>query len=97
MPIISLIKVPGGEALADKDEPGAVNEEDSLAAERIERRLDMLDGRLDMLDDRLDNIDSTVSAIVERVMSQAVTLNITCPKCGKDIEIAIIGGHKPIA
>jgi hypothetical protein len=88
MPIINLIKVLGGEALADKDEPGVVDEKVSLAAERIERRLDMLDGRL-------DNIDSTVSAIVERVMSQAATLNITCPKCGKDIEIAIIGGHKP--
>ena len=90
MPIISLITVPGGEALADKDEPGAASEKDSLVTERIERRLDMLD-------DRLDNIDSTVSAIVERVMSQVVTLNLTCPKCGKNIEIAVIGGHKPTA
>ena len=90
MPIISLITVSGGEALADKDEPGAASEKDSLVTERIERRLDMLDGRL-------DNIDSTVSAIVERVMSQAVTLNLTCPKCGKNIEIAVIGGHKPTA
>ena len=61
-----------------------------MVTERIERRLDMLD-------DRLDNIDSTVSAIVERVMSQVVTLNLTCPKCGKNIEIAVIGGHKPTA
>ncbi len=90
MPIISLITVLGGEALADKDKPGAASEKDSLVTERIERRLDMLD-------DRLDNIDSTVSAIVERVMSQAVTLNLTCPKCGKNIEIAVIGEHKPTA
>lgn len=76
--------------MADKDEPGAASEKDSLVTERIERRLDMLDGRL-------DNIDSTVSAIVERVMSQAVTLNITCPKCGNNIEIAVIGEHKPTA
>jgi len=74
--------------LAEQDEPGAVNEKEALDTERIEKRLDMLDGRL-------DSIDSTVSAIVERVMNQAVTLNITCPNCGKNIEIAIIGGYKP--
>ncbi|MBA7708217.1 hypothetical protein ES703_117109 [subsurface metagenome] len=74
--------------MAERDEPGAVNEKDTVNIERIERHLDMLDGRL-------DSIDSTVSAIVERVMNQAVTLNITCPKCGKNIEIAIIGGYKP--
>ena len=50
---------------------------------------------LDMLDQRLDNIDSVISAVVERVMSQPVALNITCPKCGKNIEIAIIGSAKP--
>jgi len=81
--------------LAEKDEPGVVNERDALDTERIERRLDILDGRLGMLDGRLDSIDTTVSAIVERVMNQAVTLNITCPNCGKNIEIAIIGGYKP--
>jgi len=74
--------------LAERDEPGAVSEKDTVNIERIERHLDMLDGRL-------DSIDSTVSAIVERVMNQAVTLNITCPKCGKNIEIAVIGGYKP--
>ena len=74
--------------MAERDEPGAVNEKDTVNIERIERHLDMLDGRL-------DSIDSTVSAIVERVMNQAVTLNITCPKCGKNIEIAVIGGYKP--
>ncbi len=51
--------------------------------------------RLDMFDQRLDNIDSMVTAVAERVMSQLVTLNITCPNCGKDIEIAIIGSQKP--
>ena len=81
--------------MAEQDEPGAVNEKEALDTERIEKRLDILDGRLDMLDGRLDSIDSTVSAIVERVMNQAVTLNIPCPNCGKNIEIAIIGGYKP--
>jgi len=74
--------------LAEKDEPSVVNEEETSDIERVERRLDMLDGRL-------DNIDSTISAIIERVMNQAVTLNITCPKCGKNIEISVIGGYKP--
>jgi hypothetical protein len=48
-----------------------------------------------MLDQRLDNIDSVVTAVVERVMNQPVTLNITCPRCGNDLEIAIIGAAKP--
>lgn len=81
--------------MAEQDKPGAVNERDALDTEHVKQRLDKLDGRSDMLDQRLDSIDSTVSAIVERVTSQAVTLNITCPNCGKNIEIAIIGSEKP--
>ncbi len=50
---------------------------------------------LDMLDQRLDNIDSIVTAVAERVMSQLVSLNITCSHCGKDTEIAIVGSQKP--
>lgn len=67
-------------------------------AESIEQQaleIQRLTQRLDMLDDRLDNIDSMVTAVAERVMSQLVTLNITCPKCGKDIEIAVVGTQKP--
>ena len=51
--------------------------------------------RLDILDHRLDNIDSMVSAVAERVMKQPVSLLITCPHCGKNIEIGIIGSEKP--
>jgi len=51
--------------------------------------------RLDMLDDRLDNIDSVVSAVVERVMKQPVTFNLTCSNCGQHIEIALMGTEKP--
>ena len=51
--------------------------------------------RLDMLDRRLDNVDSIVSAVAERVMRQPLSLNVTCPKCGQKIEIAIIGTEKP--
>jgi len=51
--------------------------------------------RVDMLDQRLDNIDSIVSAVAERVMNQPIALNITCPHCGKNIEITIMGRGKP--
>ena len=77
-----------GATLAEVDEPIEIAEEQGLDIQRITRRLDMLD-------QRLDNIDSMVSAVAERVMSQLITLNITCPHCGKDIEIAIVGSQKP--
>ena len=74
--------------MADVDEPIGVAEEQALDIQRIKQRLDLLD-------QRLDNIDSMVTAVAERVMSQLVTLNITCPHCGKDVEIAIVGSQKP--
>ncbi len=74
--------------LAEGDEPIGVAEEQALDIQRIKKRLDMLD-------QRLDNIDSIVTAVAERVMSQLITLNITCPHCGKDVEIAIVGSQKP--
>jgi len=74
--------------LAEKNKPNVVNQEQVQAIDQLKRRLDMLD-------QRLDNIDSVVTAVVERVMSQPIALNITCPNCGKNIEIAIIGSQKP--
>jgi len=70
------------------NDPDAVGQEQALDIERIKRRLDMLD-------QRLDNIDSVVTAAVERVMEQPIALIITCPHCGKTIEVAIIGTKKP--
>ncbi len=70
------------------NEPNLVGQEQGPDIEQIKRRLDMLD-------QRLDNIDSVVTAVVERVMNQPIALNITCPHCGKNIEITIIGSHKP--
>lgn len=67
-----------------------VNQEQTLDIEHVKRRLDMLD-------QRLDNIDSMVTAVAERVMNQPITLNITCPNCGKNIEITVIGSEKPRA
>ena len=57
--------------------------------------MDKLSKRLDMLDQRLDNMDSVVSALVERVMSQPLTVGITCPHCGKSMEISLVGNTKP--
>jgi hypothetical protein len=58
--------------------------------------LEQITRRLDMIDQRLDSLDSMVTAAIERVMRQAVTIHVVCPKCGKNIEIAIIGNTKPI-
>jgi hypothetical protein len=60
-----------------------------------EQDVRQLQERLDVLDRRLDNIDSMVTAVAERIMSQPIVLNITCPRCGRDIEISLIGTHKP--
>ncbi len=76
--------------MAEKDNPGGKRRE-------LEARVLNLQQHLDILDQRLDNIDSVVTAVTERVMSQPVTLNITCPSCGKNIEIAIIGNKRPTA
>ena len=64
-------------------------EEETLEIENIKKRLELLD-------QRLDNIDSMVTAVAERVMKRPVTINMTCPYCGKRIEIDIIGSEKPV-
>ncbi len=74
--------------MAKENEPTAAAEEQVVDVERMEKRLDMLD-------ERLDNIDSMVTVVAERVMNQPVTLNVICPHCGRDVEIAIIGNQKP--
>jgi hypothetical protein len=75
--------------LADGDNPIGTSESQSVDIQQIVKRLDMLD-------QRLDNIDSIVTAVAERVVSQLVTLNITCPRCGREIEIAMVGTQKPV-
>ncbi len=76
--------------MVENNKSNLVNQEQMLDIEHVKRRLDMLD-------QRLDNIDSMVTAVAERIMNQPVTLNITCPNCGKNIEITIIGSEKPRA
>ncbi len=74
--------------MAEKDNPEILSQESALEVEDIKRHLDMLDHRL-------DNIDSIVSAVAERVMNQPIVINITCPHCGSEVEISIIGSKKP--
>ena len=66
--------------MTEENESSTVGQEQTLDIEDVKRRIDMLD-------QRLDNIDSIVSAVAERVMKQPIALNITCPHCGKNIEI----------
>jgi len=76
--------------LAKKNSPEVETEEQALDPD-----IEDIKRRLDMFDQRLDNIDSIVTAVAERLMSQPITLNIACPHCGSNIEIAIIGNRKP--
>ena len=76
--------------MAENNKSNLVNQEQTLDIEHVKRRLDMLD-------QRLDNIDSMVTAVAERIMNQPITLNITCPYCGRNIEITLIGSEKPTA
>ena len=59
------------------------------------RDIERISQQLDGLDKRLDNVDSIVTAVAERIMKQPVTLNLTCPHCGRKIEIALLGTEKP--
>ena len=76
--------------MAENSASDLVGQEQALDIEHLKQRLDMLD-------QRLDNIDSMVTAVAERVMNQPITLNITCPNCGRNIEITLIGSEKPRA
>ena len=74
--------------MAEEDRPVAPAEEQAQDIERLKKRLDMLD-------QRLDSIDSVVTAVAERVMNRPITLNMVCPHCGKNLEIAVIGSQRP--
>ncbi len=77
-----------GVTLVERDESIRIAAERALVNQHVKERLDMLD-------QRLDNIDTMVSAVAERVMSQLITINTTCPHCGRDVEIAIVSAQKP--
>ena len=61
-----------------------------------DKNMDQLDKRLEMLDQRLDNIDSIVTALVERVMKQPVTMEVVCPKCGSRMQIMLTSSTKVV-
>jgi len=56
--------------------------------------MEQADKRLEMLDQRLDNIDSVVTALVERVMNQPVTIEVGCPHCGNVVQIMLTSSTK---
>ena len=70
-------------------------ESETKTAEQASPDLERIMRRLDLFDQRLDNIDSVVTAVAERVMKHPVTFSITCSKCGRNIEIALVGTEKP--
>jgi hypothetical protein len=74
--------------LAKRDQTETIKETSSPDMERLIKRIDALDKRL-------DSVDSIVTAVAERVMRQPITLNLTCPRCGQKLEIAILGTEKP--
>ena len=74
-------------ALAERNEPVGIDEQQTLDIQHINQRLDMLD-------QRLDNIDSIVTALVERVMKQPVTVEVVCPKCGSRVQIMLTSSTK---
>jgi len=73
--------------LAKEDNP-KVTQEQSADVDRLRKRLELMD-------ERLDNLDSMVTAVVERVMSQPISISITCPRCGHVMDIVLSGVHKP--
>ena len=71
------------------------NETKPNASGREASDFDRLKQKVEIMDERLDNIDSVLSAVAERIMKQPVTINLSCPHCGKDIEVALVGQQKP--
>ncbi len=69
--------------------------DDDAKAQSNDMAVQKLEDRIDALDRRLDNIDSMVTAVAERVMNRPLVVNVTCPHCGKNMEIALIGTEKP--
>jgi len=49
--------------------------------------------RLDALDQRLDAIDTMVTTLAERMLKRPLSVTITCPNCGRIIEIAMVGNE----
>lgn len=57
--------------------------------------LEDLAQQLTVLDERLDNIDSIVTNVAERVMSQPITISVTCAGCGRVSTYNLLASEKP--
>ena len=73
-----------------REKPGSKEQEQAADIDNVRKHLDMFD-------QRLDNLDTMVSAVIERVMNQPISVDITCPHCGRNIGISLIGNRKPRA
>lgn len=51
--------------------------------------------RMESMDERMDNMDSVLTAVAERIMKQPISITLSCPHCGKSIEISMVGQQKP--
>ena len=66
---------------------GSEVKEDELSLEQLKRRLDNLD-------QRLDSIDTMVTALAERMLKRPLSVTVTCPNCGRSIELSMVGNEK---
>ncbi len=69
--------------------------ENKVGVDHDSAELNRLKQRLELLDERLDNIDSVLTAVAERIMKQPISIVLSCPHCGKNIEVALVGQQKP--
>jgi len=66
---------------------GSEVKEEDLSLEQIKRRLDNLD-------QRFDSIDTMVTALAERMLKRPLSVTVTCPNCGRSIELSMVGNEK---
>jgi len=71
------------------------NDAKSMGLNRDLSEMDRIKKRMELMDERLDNIDSVLTAVAERIMKQPMSINLSCPHCGKNIEISLVGQQKP--
>lgn len=66
---------------------GSEVKEEEVSLEQIKRRLDNLD-------QRFDSIDTMVTALAERMLKRPLSVTVTCPNCGRIIELGMVGNEK---
>ncbi|MDV2989518.1 MAG: hypothetical protein P3T54_05155 [Dehalogenimonas sp.] len=74
--------------MADKSKSQVTRREAAPTLEDIAQQLAVLD-------ERLDNIDSIVTNVAERVMSQPITISVTCAGCGRVSTYNLLASEKP--